>query len=398
MEALEAFDELELDIGCFGAAQVKEKISNYCLKFAIAEVYLRDEEIQCKEDFALFIAHNCFWENLRITDFSSTGSTDQTFEFFRTVVDHLKLLLQPPVGWHKSKTLFALARAFRQMSEQSDILSFHAAGCFQVRAKCGAVVRVVVIQTGISLARKMREDMIQVAKKALRTQQFKTANDDLSAAIKDFKHKIRKWFDSAERADEQAIKPAGHCSESKQGEKMICQHCCKTDRYGGVCHREQCFCRLIPELWHSVPRRFMRPVHFDEFVLHVQHFSEYTTQSQSLLHATSKLLDLSLASELQISDSLPDISTTSLSSWSMVDVADQDKTLEDEVESIASYNSVDSQTSCLSASGGPHCFLPTCRFKCVEDETSLVREVLGKDAKLLKQVSLETKIHLWLWN
>lgn len=374
MEALgEAFDELEFEIQCFGYAQVDNKISDYCHKFALAAVDLKDEEIQCKEDFALLIAQSCFWQNLTSPDFCSV---DQGLEFLRRVVDHLKVLLQPPVAdWQKNKTLSALARTFRQMSEQSDICGFYA-GHSKIRARCGDVDLQGLRQPGI-LAQKMREDVIQVAKVALRTQQFKTTlNDDLSAAVKDFLHKVRRWCLSAGKADKKAITP-----HTMQGQRPICFDCWNAEQWMG--------CQRTLFLWYvnygetEVGGKTMKLFRRRDFRKFVQLFSEHTTESQNLRHATSKLLDLSLASELQNLDPQPDISTTSLSSWSMVDMADQEETLEVEVESIAS---VDSQTSCLSGAGGPHCFLPTCRFKCVEDETSLVREVLGKDAKLLKQV------------
>ena len=390
MEALEAFDEVEFEIQCLGYEQVKEKISNYCRKFALAEVNLKDEEIQCKEDFALFIAHNCFWQMLASP---SIRSQRESLEFLRTVVDHLKVLLQPPVAdWHKSKTLSALAKAFRQMSEQSDICGFYV-GHSGVRARCGDLARVAFSQPG-ALSRKMREDVIQVAKMALRTQQFKTiVNDDLMAAVKDFQN--------AGEADEEAIKR----NTLVEGKRMICIDC--EDAFRGVyfdfahlCDASSfkgCQRKLFALPWRLASEIDANSSRNSIFVFtdldsdnqETLSFSGYTKESQNLHHATSKLLDLSLASELQISDPQPEMFATSLSSWSMVDMADQA-----EVESIASYNSVDSQTSCLSASGGPHCFLPTCRFKCVEDETSLVREVLGKDAKLRKYVSLVTKIYL----
>ena len=375
MEALEAFDEVEFEIQCLGYEQVKDKISNYCRKFALAEVNLKDEEIQCKEDFALFMAHSCFWQNLRHPEFHSL---DQAFKTLRTVVDHLKVLLQPPVAdWHKSKTLSALAKAFRQMSEQSDILNFYA-GCRKVWVRCGDVIRKDHVSDFFSqlckrLAQKMREDVIQVAKMALRTQQFKTiVNDDLSAAVKDFLNKVRIWCQNAGEAE----------ADYEADDQVQCLEC----RGSGIssCEKMLMLCNLDQiRVWAYGGRKRV-----------ARGFSDFTTESQKLRDATPKLLDLSLASELPNTDPQPESFATSLSSWSMVDMADQEKTLEAEVDSIASCNSVDSQTSCLSASGGPHCFLPTCRFKCVEDETSLVREVLGKDAKLLKHVPLVTKIHL----
>ena len=376
MEALEAFAELELDIGCFGDAQVEEEISNYCRTFAIAEADLKDEEIECKEDFALFVAHNCFWQNLRSPDFRLTDQTHEslrTLESLRTVVDHLKVLLQPPVDWQQSKTLSALVGTFLQMSKQSDILNFYA-GCRKVWVRCGDVIRKrrdFFSQAGKRLARKMREDVIQVAKMALRTQQFKTiVNDDLSAAVKDFLNKIRIWCQNAGEADCEA--------------DLVTEVQCLGCQGGWACQNGPKILMLC-----NLEQTRVRPTMYGDRIYRVARgFSEFTTNSQKLRDATSKLLDLSVALELQNSDAQPDVSATSLSSWSLIDVADQ--TLE--VASIASYNSVDSQTSCLSASGGPHCFLPTCRFKCVEDETSLVREVLGKDAKSLKRMSFLTKI------
>ena len=373
MEALEAFDEVEFEIQCFGYAQVEDKISDYCRTFAPAEVDLKDEEIQCKEDFALFIAHSYFWQNLRSPDFRSHG---ESLETLRTVVDHLKVLLQPPVADWQKKTLSALARTFRQVFEQSGILNFYEF-CSKVTPRCGdrESGQVAFSQPGISLARKMREEVIQVAKMALRTQQFKTAiNDDLSAAIKDFLHEVRIWCNEAE----DAIK-----HDPKRDIYTVCSDSCSNSFH------TQRGCRKTLLL-----RRFHELQSFNYGTVRVARgFSEYKRPWEKLRDATSKLLDLSLASELQNSDPQRDMSATSLSSWSLIDVVDRNGL---EVESIASCNSVDSQTSCLSASGGPHCFLPTCRFKCVEDETSLVREVLGKDAKLLKHVPLVTKIHLWL--
>lgn len=398
MEALEAFDELEFEIQCFAYEQFKEKISTYCCKFALAEVDLKDEEIQCKEDFALFIARNCFWSicrNILEFDGDDLEGLLQLLQAMRTVVDHLKVLLQPAVDWHKSKTLSALARAFCQIFEQSDICGFYA--CHSaIRPRCGDVAQVAFIQPG-TLSRKMREDVIQVAKMALRTQQFKTiVNDDLSAAVKDFLKKVRIWCQNAGKFDEKVIK-RNKCVE---GKKMICPDCenaslkyFNRSENASLWKGCQRACFALP--WKQENLYPVKNIIFfgdldsdDEETLS---FSAYTKESQNLHHATSKLLDLSLASELQDSDPQPEISAASLSSWSVVDRADQEKALEVEVESIASCNSVDSQTSCLSGSGGPHCFLTTCRFKCVEDETSLVREVLGKDAKLLKRISLLTK-------
>ena len=274
--------------------------------------------------------------------------------------------------------------------EQSGILNFHEF-CSKVTPRCGEREsgqvafsqpgisldesgQVAFSQPGISLARKMREEVIQVAKMALRTQQFKTAiNDDLTAAIKDFLHEVRIWCNEAE----DAIK-----HDPKRDIYMVCSDCCSNSFHTKRGCRKTLLLRRFHELqsfnWGTV--RVARG------------FSEYKRPWEKLRDATSKLLDLSLASELQNSDPQRDMSATSLSSWSLIDVVDRNAL---EVESIASCNSVDSQTSCLSASGGPHCFLPTCRFKCVEDETSLVREVLGKDAKLLKHVPLVTQIHLW---
>jgi len=369
MEALEAFDEVEFEIQCFGYAQVEDKISDYCRTFAPAEVDLKDEEIQCKEDFALFIAHSYFWQNLRSPDFRSHG---ESLETLRTVVDHLKVLLQPPVADWQKKTLSALARTFRQVFEQSGILNFYEF-CSNVTHRCGDAEggQVAFSQPGISLARKMRKEVIQVAKMALRTQQFKTAiNDDLSAAIKDFLHEVRIWCNEAE----DAIKHEPNIW-------LVCSACSSSFDTKGGCGKTLLLRRL-----HE-----LQCAHNWRTVRVARGFSEYKRPWEKLRDATSKLLDLSLASELQNSDPQRDMSATSLSSWSLIDVVDRNAL---EVESIASCNSVDSQTSCLSASRGPHCFLPTCRFKCVEDETSLVREVLGKDAKLLKHVPLVTKIHL----
>lgn len=377
MEALEALDELELGVRCFGPQQVETEniISNYCRDFKLADVDLKDEEIQCKEDFALFIAHKCFWHFIRNLSF---GLDNLEFKALLAVVDHLKVLLQPPVAdWHRSKTLFALVTTFRQMVEQSVIVSFYAYNCSKDPIRCGEVAQVTLSQTGISFARNMQENVIQVAKMAVRTQQFKTIKNDLSVAVKRFMYEVAFWFQNAREADEEALEYSKYI-EDIRGKEMICSGCW-TGWKG--CQRTLL---LLCQLDH-------RHFDFDRFF---RHFSEYAAKSQNLRKATSKLLDLSLPSELQNSDPQPDISATSLNSWTMVDVADQEKPLEVDVASIASYTSVDSQTSCLSGSGGPHCFLPTCRFKCVEDETSLVREVLGKDTKLLKHVSLVTKIHL----
>ena len=372
MEALEAFDELEFEMQCFGFAQVESKVSDYCRNFALAEVDLKDEEIQCKEDFALFIARSYFWQNLRSPDFRSHG---ESLETLRTVVDHLKVLLQPPVADWQKKTLSALARTFRQMSEQSGILNFYES-CFKVTPACGDIPggQVAFSQPGISLARQMREEVIQVAKMALRTQQFKTTiNDDLSAAIKDFLHEVGIWCKETEKAQD--------AFKRKNCRDMVCSDFCfkhlKTRGFDipcGGCQKTFLLKSLELQLFNGIHE-----------VSVARDFSEYKRPWEKLRDATSKLLDLSLASE-QNSDAQPDVSATSLSSWSVVDVAGRN-TLEVDVASIASCNSVDSQTSCLSGSGGPHCFLPTCRFKCVEDETSLVREVLGKDAKLLKHMS-----------
>lgn len=49
MEALDAFDEVEFEIQCFGYAKVEDKISDYCRKFALAKVDLKIKEIQCPQ-------------------------------------------------------------------------------------------------------------------------------------------------------------------------------------------------------------------------------------------------------------------------------------------------------------------------------------------------------------
>jgi len=107
-------------------------------------------------------------------------------------------------------------------------------------------------------------------------------------------------------------------------------------------------------------------------------FSEYKRQWEKLHDATSKLLDLSLASELQTSDPQRDISATSLSSWSIVDVVDRNAL---EVESVASCNG---QSDLMLVSLGrssllfAHLSFQVCIVEELEDQTS-VREVLGKD-------------------
>ncbi|CAJ1372289.1 unnamed protein product [Effrenium voratum] len=58
----------------------------------------------------------------------------------------------------------------------------------------------------------------------------------------------------------------------------------------------------------------------------------------------------------------------SLSSWSMISETASDRgpamlTAHLELESVASHYSVDSDMSCLSGQGGPHCFLPSYLFK-----------------------------------
>ena len=57
-----------------------------------------------------------------------------------------------------------------------------------------------------------------------------------------------------------------------------------------------------------------------------------------------------------------------------------------EVGSVASFSSVDSQTSCLSGHGGPHCFLPSHLFHALQfgDEFPVASLVLAQDkVKLL---------------
>lgn len=321
MEALEAFDEVEFEIQCFGYAQVEDKISDYCRKFAPAEVDLKDEEIQCKEDFGLFIAHSYFWQNLS-PDFRSHG---ESLETLRTVVDHLKVLLQPPVADWQKKTLSALARTFRQVFEQSGILNFYEF-CSKVTPRCGEREsgQVAFSQPGISLARKMREEVIQVAKMALRTQQFKTAiNDDLSAAIKDFLHEVRIWCNEAE----DAIKHEPNIW-------LVCSDSCSNSFH----HTKRgCGKTLLLRRLHELHANYWGTVRV------ARGFSEYKRPWEKLRDATSKLLDLSLASELQNSDPQRDMSATSLSSWSLIDVVDRNAL---EVESIASCNSVDRHHVC----------------------------------------------------
>ena len=65
---------------------------------------------------------------------------------------------------------------------------------------------------------------------------------------------------------------------------------------------------------------------------------------------------------------LPEVN--SLGSWTVI--SGSGRQMEDlEVGSMASGHSVDSQMSCLSGHGGPHCFLPSYLFKSLQSEGKL---------------------------
>lgn len=132
------------------------------------------------------------------------------------------------------KTLSAFARTFRQMSEQSGILNFYES-CSKVTPVCGECGcgrgQVAFSQPGMFQARKMREEVIQVAKMALRTQQFKTTiNDDLSAAIKDFQHEVCIWCKEAEHAQHECTTEmftvCSDCSNQSTTSEHVGKHSC----------------------------------------------------------------------------------------------------------------------------------------------------------------------------
>jgi hypothetical protein len=93
-----------------------------------------------------------------------------------------------------------------------------------------------------------------------------------------------------------------------------------------------------------------------------QEFSELTMR-WARLSAQASEIAVEVAKLPSIEASIADtIEVTSLDSWSIV--SERNVGLKAaEVASVASQRSVDSQTSCLSGHGGPHCFLPSHLFK-----------------------------------